>query len=60
MKHSKISRFIAVRCGVFPVFYEDKFGDGRTSQKCTSHRTEVLKFLIVVKLLFHFCINLSH
>lgn len=43
MKRSKISRFIAGRSGVFPVFYEDK-PVGMISQICTSHRTEVLKF----------------
>lgn len=44
MKHSEIGRLIAVRYGVFPVFYGDEPGDGTTSQKHTSHRTEVLKF----------------
>lgn len=47
MKHSKISSFITIRCGLFlktfPVFVEDKFDARRVSQKHTSCRIEVLK-----------------
>lgn len=47
MKHSKISSFVTIRCGLFlktfPVFDEGKFDAGRAPQKHASCRIEVLK-----------------